>query len=465
MALISEETIKEVRNVGILDLAIALGDNPKKIGTSYQVYCPNPEHSEKTPDTYIAPAKSVFTCFGGGGCGCKGNDAITYFLWHEFGNEATYNSEKKRYVFPKTRFPEAIEGIADIMGIDIKYKNGGTKKATKPKVTPRFVSQEKVEPADADTCDRVYRSFLLRCPIRAEHGAEWLNERGYSKDAVLAMGLRSVPDIEQTKKILLELKKKGISFERVPGFTQKAMPIKMEFDYPEELTEKDGEYQWFWMINAPKNGYFIPVRDELGRIVRLRVRRDDGHPKYLWFSSQPDQSAEKCTQWHKGGAPSGAPVNVVLPTTYLKSWKAGTPIERIQNMGVVIATEGEHKSQISADHLQVGVVGVPGVGIYQSVLPLLQKWKTKRFYLAYDMDSLKSEKSVSGHNKQVFQHLLDFAKMVLHEGIDVRLLTWDVKDGKGLDDLLSGGKYPYEVNLRTKQKNPLNLSELKEIAQ
>ncbi|MED0677519.1 CHC2 zinc finger domain-containing protein [Aneurinibacillus thermoaerophilus] len=453
---ISSETIEAVKAVTVLDLVYRLGAQVKKVGIHYQVFCPNPNHVEKTPDTYIRPSINRFQCFGGGGCGAAG-DAIAFYAWYTFG-----------YYDPKAHFLDCVTGIAEVMGIPVQYedKSRPQKPRKRPTATPaqkfEYVSAGDVEARSADECDRIYRKFLSMCPIYRRHAEEWLGpKRQYSKEDVIAMGLRSVPGTyEEVSAIIKKLLQSGESLERVPGFTQRLR----------KGGDPENKNDWYWTIvgkiDENEGGYFIPVRDEEGRIVRLRVTTN-GKPKYIWFSSAPNVFLKdgKWTfddpQWQaqrdnylhkmrKGGAPSGAPVNVVLPIKQLTYWSAGTPIDSIVKMDVVVGTEGEHKGQISSNRLNLPFICVPGVGNYRDVVPLLQKWRVKKFCIAYDMDFLK--------NKRVFQHLVAFAKECLILGIEVVIWTWNIKDGKGLDDLLLSNKLPIEIDLRTREQRPVTLS-------
>lgn len=67
----------------------------------------------------------------------------------------------------------------------------------------------------------------------------------------------------------------------------------------------------------------------------------------------------------------------------------------------------------------------------------------------------KSEQKIEGKNQQVFDHLVDFAKELLQLGIDVVLWTWNIQDGKGLDDILLSGKLPIEIDLKTRERRPV----------
>ncbi|USK62260.1 CHC2 zinc finger domain-containing protein [Peribacillus asahii] len=453
MARISDEVIAEVRAVPIVDVAIALGAHPKRVGKQYLLHCPNPNHSEDTPHTYIEGNKNLFKCFGGGGCGAGGNNAISYYMWHTFGN-----TDKKNFL-------SAVKGVAELMGIPIVYTDGRTETAKVKRTYTPIVQQEELPAQSEVVCDKVYRAFLNLCPIRKEHAIEWMQTRQYSKDDIVTLGFRSTPNAQEWVNILSQLLSKGYPLERVPGFVQRFIPDSYQMPMPLELMERDDERNgyWAWSLSCGV-GYFIPVRDRMGRIVRLRVRCDQGKAKYIWFSSTHNIDVEKNPlQMKRNGASSGAPVNVVPPTSQIRVWEVGTGIEDIFNVSIVIGTEGEHKSIISANEIKAAVVGVPGVGNFKDVLPLLQQWGTKRFIIAYDMDSLKKDDdSVKSEKKQknIFAKLQEFAQEVAALGIEVLLWTWDIKDGKGLDDLLQAKKLPMEVNLRTGSRKLVNLNEL-----
>lgn len=437
---IGDSTIQAVKQVSVLELAERLGDQPKQVGSSFQVYCPNPAHSERTPDTYIRP-DGVWKCFGGGGCGAQGNDAIKYYAWKHFG-----------YWDPKAHFVDSVLGIAKLIGIPVIQE--GTSSTPREimisNTSSKFskVNAEIVAARCVEDCDRIYRKLLQMCPIYRDHAAEWLGpKRQYSVEHIKRIGLRSVPATpEEMSAIINGLLQDGESLERIPGFTQRL--------------KKGGnpsiEEDWYWTVNASK-GYFIPVRDEWGYIVRLRVATF-GKPKYIWLSSTPNLDFEtNPLKMRKGGAPSGAPINIMVPADQLRIWVPGTDITDLFRMDEVIVTEGEHKASIVSNRLNKPVIGVPGVGNFSEVIPTITRWGTKKLILAYDSDSLYKEEAINGKNEQVFKHLVDFASQLLTLDINVKLWTWNVTDGKGLDDVLLAGKLPIEIDLRTKERKPVVL--------
>lgn len=435
--LISSETVNQVKNVSVYELVQAMGHWSKSTGSTWTIYCPNPNHYEKTPDTHIKKSKGNFCCFGGGGCGCKGGDAISYYSWSQFGE------------WDKRHFMDCVIGIAEIMGIPVKYNDGSYADNRRDVIrhTPSRPIIKEVDPQPDEICDRTYRRFLSLCPIYKEHVQEWRTKRQYSDEEIVAIGLRSVPkEYSEINSIIRTLIGEGFTLERVPGFTQK---LRRHGD-------PTNENDWYWSIGAAGK-YFIPVRNEIGQIVRLRVSTGRTDPKYTWFSTTPNiEFEEDLAKMRKGGASSGAPMNIVAPYQVLQTWEPGTEIREYFRADLVVCTEGEHKSYISTNKLKKLLIGIPGAGNYKEVIPTLKRWGTKKLAIAIDMDALFAEDKESGKNEYVFDHLTDFAKQALEEeGIEVVLWVWDPNQGKGLDDLLLAGRTPIEIDLRTKERRPV----------
>lgn len=100
----------------------------------------------------------------------------------------------------------------------------------------------------------------------------------------MTLGFRSTPNAQEWITILHNLLSKGYPLERVPGFVQRFIPDGYQLPMPLELMVRDEERKGFWAWSLSCGiGYFIPVRDQFGRITRLRVRCDKGKAKYVWF--------------------------------------------------------------------------------------------------------------------------------------------------------------------------------------
>lgn len=439
--LVSPQTVEAVKNVTVYELALAMGHSVKNAGSlNWVTFCPNPNHGyEKHPKTHINKIKGNFVCYGGGGCGCKGGDAISYYSWSKYG------------AWDKKYFLDSVVDIADIMGIPVIFTDGHILENEKRKTPAIRPVIKEVEPQPDDVCDRLYRRFLSLCPIYKEHVNEWRTKRQYSDEEIVAIGLRSIPrEDSELNDIINTLLSEGYELERVPGFTLRLR----------KTGNPQIESDWYWSISAMGGKYFIPVRNELGQIVRLRVSTGMKKPKYIWFSSTPNIEVEDDpNRMRKGGAPSGAPINIVVPYKILQTWEPGTEITSYFKADFVVSTEGEHKSYISANFLKEILIGIPGVGNYKDVIRTLKRWGTKKLAIAIDMDGLHAPEKKGGKNQKVFDHLKDFAKLALEqEGIEVVLWCWNPKDGKGLDDLLLGGKTPIEIDLRTKKRSIVSVA-------
>ncbi|TVX98388.1 DNA primase [Paenibacillus cremeus] len=91
---------------------------------------------------------------------------------------------------------------------------------------------------------------------------------------------------------------------------------------------------------------------------------------------------------------------------------------------------------------------------------MLKKWGVKKAVVAYDADAFitKDKDGQKQKNEQVFKNLIDFSKEILEsDGIELVFWIWNIADGKGLDDVLMGGKLPMEVNPRTKTRVPVTI--------
>lgn len=211
MPKISQETIDRVEYVDVLDLAIRMGHWTNRSGNSTIVYCPNPNHSENTPDCKIKHTTGLFTCFGGGGCGAKGGP-LQYYSWYTFGD---WNA--------KTHFVDSVIGVCEIMGIEVVYEDGQAKKSVNYVYnTPPQRVNESIPAKSPEECHKVYQRMLSLCPIYREHALEWVNKRKYSKEQILSIGLKSIPATYDEKNLIINaLLKEGYDLERIPGFTKK----------------------------------------------------------------------------------------------------------------------------------------------------------------------------------------------------------------------------------------------------
>ena len=111
-------------------------------------------------------------------------------------------------------------------------------------------------------------------------------------------------------------------------------------------------------------GLLVPVRDPRGRIIALKIRRDDSKdgPKYLSITSAED-----------GGPSPGSPPHV----------PPGTPAETVN----IRLTEGELKADISWKKSGMPTLGVSGVSNWRPCLPILETMGVRAVYVAFDADA------------------------------------------------------------------------------
>jgi P4 family phage/plasmid primase-like protien len=122
----------------------------------------------------------------------------------------------------------------------------------------------------------------------------------------------------------------------------------------------------------------------------------------------------------------------LVGSTALAHVPNGTP----RNCPIVRVTEGPLKADVAwyLDPDRIPTIGVPGVSTWKGAMPVLKALGAQTVRLAYDADQTR--------NQGVSNALASFGRALLRAGYRVELETWDEADGKGIDDLLKGGKKP-----------------------
>jgi hypothetical protein len=247
------------------------------------------------------------------------------------------------------------------------------------------------ERADADTLHQIYGALLAALPLSTAHrdnlrrrmlrDAE-IDQRGYGTlpvrgRAAVARGLQD---------------RFGDVVLRVPG-----------------VIVRDGQ-RGPYLTLAGAAGLVVPVRDPQGRVVAVKVRRDNS-----------DGSRYSCLSSAKYGGPGpGSSAHVPLGVQ--------APAE------VLRVTEGELKADLSTLLSSLPTISAPGATNWRLSLDTIKALQAKTVRLAFDADARAK--------RPVAQALLACAGALAAEGLAVELERWDISDGKGLDDLLAAGKQP-----------------------
>ncbi len=252
--------------------------------------------------------------------------------------------------------------------------------------------QAEPERAEDKVLYAVYTSLLRALSLSNTH-RDNLHARGLADEEIEKRRYRTLPlrGRASVAKRLLDTYS-AETLLKVPGFY---------------IKEEDGKR---WMTLAGMPGILIPVRNTAGQIVGLKIRADNpgNGSKYTWLSSS----------YHEGPGP-GNRVHVPM-------YQGDTSAVRI--------TEGELKADIATALSGMLTISVPGVSSWRQALPVLNEWKAKAVHLAFDADAKE--------NLNVARALQKTAEALGENGYLVKLETWDVRDGKGIDDLLTNGKNP-----------------------
>jgi DNA primase len=251
----------------------------------------------------------------------------------------------------------------------------------------KLTKATKPERADADRLHAVYSALLSDLTLTAAHGDELLIGRGLS-DATIARNLyASVPGSAEGNKVAASLACR-FDLRGVPGFYRQG-----------------GR----WRLNTRSTGFYVPYRDEYGRVIGLQIRRDGNpDPKYVWLSSRDLPE----------GTPATTCIHFVNPD--------------LASDGEVIITEGALKADRIGEFLQAPVVALAGVSATRAdtftdclrrALPDLRS-----LVVAFDIDWQQKP--------QVERALNQLVAALETTGLPVNVRTWNPTLGKGLDDVL-----------------------------
>lgn len=270
-----------------------------------------------------------------------------------------------------------------------------------------------VQVAPDTKLDAVYRALIAACPLTPGHLAA-LQHRGFVSDADLAQ-FGSLTEADPIDDLFRSLGGRR-PIDDVPGFYQ----------------GRDREYRV-----SGRTGLLIPVRNADGLIVRMRVRVDDAGDggKYRYLSAQKGWNAAK----------SGVAAHVPLAARALAATDPTAPW---------VLTEGEFKAERVCADWRRPAIGIPGVGAWDTALPILRAVGAQSVVLAWDADA-RTNPAVAAALRDVTLalsadgHVDAFGKPADDRAgrtFAVSIVTWDAPAGadgkpspKGIDDALAAG--------------------------
>ena len=248
----------------------------------------------------------------------------------------------------------------------------------------KIVSRQKEECplADIESRNNAYKALLSKLSLAADHKENLLN-RGLKEADIERLGYRTTPVVGMSA-IAKQLQSEGLSLAGVPGFYR----------------DKNGE----WTFVHEKRGILIPVRDWIGRVQGLQIRRDNvSRRKFRWVSSTEMEDGCRAEGWtHLAGA--------VRST--------------------ILLTEGPMKADVIHALTGLTVLAVPGVNSLTQLQMALEDLRNEglvEIKTAFDMDFATNHHVQNGYNS-LLQLLGDM-------GFTFGTYLWDPRY-KGLDDYI-----------------------------
>lgn len=274
--------------------------------------------------------KNVFHCFH---CGQGGNMLTLYAdIMGLYGEDRC-----------KTAYQEIIN----------RLENGGqVTGSTYKKITCRYKAKTDEVKRSPEYVDLVYRQMLSLLQLHTLHKQD-LKRRGVTDPEIKELERKGYKSIEPKKAgtIAKKLLEKGFRLDGIPGF----------------FRNRDG--MWEASFYEGNRGYLCPVYSLNHKIKGFQIRVD--HPvnkrKYIWFTSSG----------FDGGTSSGSPAGV---SGYI------SPVQK--NVRV---TEGILKAELASMRSGHSYIGIPGVGNYKSLQPVLMELKSRGLQTVYecmDMDKM-----------------------------------------------------------------------------
>lgn len=260
--------------------------------------------------------------------------------------------------------------------------------------------------------DKIFRLFSKISGLSDEH-YEYLKKERFLSDKEIKkyqfFTLRNPKEI--IVEFAKEVEKQKLSLNGVPGFYQWIYYNK-----------------WRWSYSYPSyhhNALGIPVMNEDGYIVGIQLRTNVDGKKYIWFSSGfAITEGEK----QRYGMNSKTPFGIIKnenPKPY------------------VFITEGFFKCHQLSKTSQMNGLYTSGVKCQHGILDSLEqlisitessnKKDVKTIFLCFDADFKTKE--------DVFMSLVSLYQKIKNDkrfnNYEVVLMNWDIKLGKGIDDLIN----------------------------
>jgi DNA primase len=235
----------------------------KRAGSNYKGLCPF--HGEKTPSFIVTPSRGTYHCFG-----CSAHGTALGFLM----------------AYDNLEFPEAVEALAEMMGLEVPRENTG--------VPERKDDNEELY-ALLREADQIYRSTLRG----SEKAIAYLKKRGIDGPTAGRFGIGYAPDAWDTV-----LKQLGTSDARIAKLLQAGL-----------LSANDSGRRY----DRFRDRIMFPIRSARGQVIGFGGRvLDTGEPKYLNSPETPVfRKGHELYGLHEARQNPGRPKQIIVVEGYL----------------------------------------------------------------------------------------------------------------------------------------------------
>lgn len=361
-------------------------------------------------------------------------------------------------------------------------KNG--REFKKAAVRERALTPVNIIPAkDNAELDKIYRVMLGILKLEPMH-REYLHREGWTDGMIEKHQIRSFPEKDYARFQFRKdsFKDGNISRKKLAAMLTRQFGEGALLGVPGAFKDKGGN----WTFSG-RSGILFPQYDVHHRMYRLRIRMDfrdvdaaivpgkdgeddsytdrKGKTHYISmggvYEYVADAAEGRKRAYEKGSGKyrnfssflqdEEAEKKGFLENTYDSGCEAGNQLgfyynESRDDMYVCYVTEGEKKGIFSNEALRAPFVSVPGVSSWAFLLAkkngerpidVLKGKGVKIVIVAFDADRET--------NKRVMQAQDATIKALKAEGFIVGIAEWDIRLGKGIDDLLSNGHRPRYV--------------------
>lgn len=320
-------------------------------------------------------------------------------------------------------------------------RTGSGVKPIPPRIQKQVQHEAMIEPLDNKKLNDIY-DFLLNSLKLEDADRKYLYAEGFTDDIIERYNIKTLPEPDEFRAKNKDYRSTNYLRRDIARMTQKMFGSLTGVPGFYEERDKAGNGTGVWNISG-LGGILFPLPDPYGNMYNLRVRvhrANVGKGKYRNFSSYQEETI--CVNSNLD----------IKRNRYLNGTSSGNNCglyaNTLDDYTVVFITEGEKKGIIANEYFHYPVGTLPGVNSYRKLLEpirtdeangkrfidVLKERGTKLLIVAFDADKAINDAVLKNE-----QQTIDILRK---EGFLIASAEWDIRNGKGLDDLLRNGFTP-----------------------